>query len=164
MSSSVPPARKIAWGVIGGMSTAIGGALVATFMNWYGGIVTAGELEQATKAVAAAARADHELAIAHTEQRLRGILGHPNSDNPGPLYPRLQELEFSRLMLTERLGVETRARVGYQVELYYAADPKRRAAAAKAARAARASFDDLVLRLPPEAAAERALERAGVPR
>lgn len=151
--SKFPPASKIAGVFVISLATALGGGTVALFGTWSKGLANQGDVEKA-----------RDGAIARCAEMLSEKLG-PRPGSSDPLYDRVILLEGARISLVERLGLETRARVGFQVALHYASDPRRKASADEKSRAARAKFDQLVMGgVTPAVAAETVLEQAGVPR
>lgn len=129
-------------------ATAIGGAVGATVVRWSGGIATQGDVD---KAIATRASMEDLAAV-------RAAIGHlRNGADPPTIYERLAALEAdTRIGLVERISIETRARVGFQIQLRIGLDPRRKEAAERAAANARARFDEYVLQgmSPAEAAAK----------
>ncbi len=101
--------------------------------------------------------------------KVEADIGVPVELDPPPVTARLTRLETAKIEQIERLGLEIRERVGLQVGLYRALQQTRmtsvqRDAIEDSKVAARAKFDELVLRMSPREAADRVLEIAKVPR
>ena len=137
---------KLALIAVGGFATAAGGAAFASSSQWVGGIATRGYVDQQIASAVAP--------LSTFESRLDA-----RSDEI------LTEVRIGNTRQLERVGVVIRERVGLQAALSVGLDPKRKDAAQRASVAARAKYDELVLRgMAAEEAEQRALEHAGVPR
>ncbi len=154
MGDSYPPVRKLA--VITLLATAaistLGGAVANSALRWWGGIATVGDVERdVSAALSACAKAESVQVLERRAAELETRLGDVEAR--------------TSVSLVQRIGLETRARVGLQVALARGLDPRRKREAEDSAAIARAKFDELVLRgATPADAAERVLELMRVPR
>lgn len=161
---SLPPARKLIATGVGAVLLAfcgaLGGSVFTAGSSWFGGVATNGELDQAISPVAA----DAQSAKAECA-RLAKMIGEPTPvESRETLAERMTASATTDLQHDQRIGLAVRERVGYQVALHVGMDPKRREAAQDARIAALAKYDELVLRYSPEAAADKVLQQARVPR
>jgi hypothetical protein len=168
---SIPPAKQLVVRAVGivmlAVCSALGAAIFTASASWVGGIATNAELDQAVAPVNERVKqAMQEAAAARAEvARLSAALGQRSEvESRQTIAEWMRSSETAKTALTEKLGREVRTRVGLQAAVHVGMDPKRKAAAERAAVAIRARYDDLVLRYPPAEAAERALEQSRIPR
>jgi hypothetical protein len=147
--------------------SAIGSSIFTVSASWVGGIATNAELDQTIAPIAQQATdAMQEAKAANAAvAKLTATIGQRSDvESRQTVAEWMRASDTAKTALREKLGIEVRTRVGLQAAVHVGMDPKRKEAAERAAVAIRARYDDLVVRFPPEEAAERALEQARIPR
>lgn len=139
--------------------SSIGGGIGSFVLRWSGGIAMIGDID---RAIAVCAKAEDINAL---RADIRGALGKKPAKEK-PIYDWLSDLDAqTSISLVQRIGLETRARVGLQVAFSRGSDPRRTKDALDSAAIARAKFDEYVLQGDtPAQAADRVLELMRVPR